>query len=143
MRELLKELRRMGKTILISSHILPELAELCTSVGIIEQGKLVYAGRMKDAMARAHRGTLVRITLEDRHEQAAELLRKVPGIARVDLVPEEGQPRVDVTLDPAAGVPLSDLPARLVSAGFRLTGMQQAATDLETAFLRLTKGLVA
>ena len=80
MRELLKELRRMGKTILISSHILPELAELCTSVGIIEQGKLVYAGRMADAMARAHRGTLVRITLEDRHEQAAELLRKVKAL---------------------------------------------------------------
>ena len=143
MRELLKELRRMGKTILISSHILPELAELCTSVGIIEQGKLAYAGRMEDAMARAHRGTLVRITLEDRHEQAAELLRRVTGVSKVDIASVEGKPRLDVTLDPAAGMAISDLPNRLVTAGFRITGMQQAAADLETAFLRLTKGLVA
>jgi ABC-2 type transport system ATP-binding protein len=143
MRELLKELRRMGKTILISSHILPELAELCTSVGIIEQGKLVYAGRMADAMARAHRGTLVRITLEERHEQAAELLRKVPGVAKVALTSADGAKRLDVTLDPAAGVPVSDLPNRLIGAGFRITGLHQAAVDLETAFLQLTKGLVA
>ena len=143
MRELLKELRRMGKTILISSHILPELAELCTSVGIIEQGKLAYAGRMEDAMARAHRGTLVRITLEDRHEQAAELLRRVTGVSKVEIASVEGKPRLDVTLDPAAGMAISDLPNRLVTAGFRITGMQQAAADLETAFLRLTKGLVA
>ncbi len=143
MRELLKELRRMGKTILISSHILPELAELCTSVGIIEQGKLAYAGRMADAMKRVHRGTLIRITLEDRHEQAAELLRKVAGIASVVVTAAEGRQRLDVTLDPAAGMPMSDLPNRLVAAGFRMTSMQQAGTDLETAFLKLTKGLVA
>jgi ABC-2 type transport system ATP-binding protein len=143
MRELLKELRRMGKTILISSHILPELAELCTSVGIIEQGKLVYAGRMADAMARAHRGTLVRITLEDRHEQAAELLKKVQGVAKVSITSADGATRLDVTLDPAAGVPVSDLPNRLIGAGFRITGLHQAAVDLETAFLQLTKGLVA
>ena len=143
MRELLRELRRMGKTILISSHILPELAELCTSVGIIEQGKLVYAGRMADAMARAHQGTMVRISLEGRLEQAAELLRKVPGVAKVAITGAEGGARLEVTLDPAAGMPVSDLPNRLVAAGFRITAMQQAAADLETAFLQLTKGLVA
>jgi len=143
MRELLKELLRMGKTILISSHILPELAELCTSVGIIEQGKLIYAGRMKDAMARVHQGTLIRIALEDRHAQAVELLRTVSGVLKVELLPYEGQQRLHITLDPAAGVVISDLPNRLVTAGFRITSMQQAEADLETAFLQLTKGLVA
>ena len=55
-----------------------------------------------DAMARAHRGTLVRITLDDRHEQAAELLRKVPGVAKVALASAEGRTRLEVTLDPVA-----------------------------------------
>jgi hypothetical protein len=61
----------------------------------------------------------------------------------VEIASVEGKPRLDVTLDPAAGMAISDLPNRLVTAGFRITGMQQAAADLETAFLRLTKGLVA
>src|SRR5207244_9736170 len=53
MRELLKELRRMGKTILISSHILPELADLCNTVGIIEQGELIYSGPWTDIVKQA------------------------------------------------------------------------------------------
>ncbi|MCE9618654.1 MAG: ABC transporter ATP-binding protein [Planctomycetes bacterium] len=143
MRELLKELLRMGKTILISSHILPELAELCTSVGIIERGKLVYAGSMKDVMSRAHRGTLVKIAVDERPEAAAELLRKVKGVSMVELKQSEGRTRIEVTLDSEAGLPVSDLPNRLVAAGFRINSLQQAEADLETAFLRLTKGLVA
>ena len=65
------------------------------------------------------------------------------GVSKVEIASVEGKPRLDVTLDPAAGMAISDLPNRLVTAGFRITGMQQAAADLETAFLRLTKGLVA
>jgi ABC-2 type transport system ATP-binding protein len=71
MRELLKELLRMGKTILISSHILPELAELCTSFGIIERGNLVFAGIMKDVLSRPQLGTLVKIVVDERPEAAA------------------------------------------------------------------------
>ena len=143
MRELLKELLRMGKTILISSHILPELAELCTSVGIIERGKLVFAGSMKDVLSRAHLGTLVKIVVDERAEAAAELLRKVPGVSLVELKSSEGRTRIEVTLDANAAVSVSDLPSRLVTAGFRINSLQQAEADLETAFLRLTKGLVA
>lgn len=143
MRELLKELRRMGKTIIISSHILPELAELCTAVGIIEQGKLVYAGPMSDIMTKAREGTVVQVTVEDRHEQAAELLKAVRGIVRVQLSESDGRLRLDVTLDPQAGIPVSEIPARLIAQGFRISAMHEERVNLETAFMKLTKGIVS
>jgi ABC-2 type transport system ATP-binding protein len=73
-RELLKELRRMGKTIVISSHILHELAELCNTVGIIEQGQLVFSGSVNDIMSEASMGQIVHIVVDDRVEEAARLL---------------------------------------------------------------------
>ncbi len=69
-RELLKELRRMGKTIMISSHILHELSELCDTVGIIEQGQLIFSGPVTEVMARADIGRTVQIVVEQRAEEA-------------------------------------------------------------------------
>lgn len=143
MRELLKELRRMGKTIIISSHILPELAELCTAVGIIEQGKLVYAGAMADIMARASAGTVVQVRVEERHELAAEILRKVRGITRVQLAESDGHTMLSLTLDPEVGLSVSEIPSRLVAQGFRVSALHEERVNLETAFMRLTKGLVS
>ena len=65
MRELLKELRRLGKTILISSHILPELADLCNTVGIIEQGELLYSGPVADIVRRAKVGMVIHVGVAD------------------------------------------------------------------------------
>jgi ABC-2 type transport system ATP-binding protein len=146
-RELLKELRRMGKTILISSHILHELAELCTSVGIVEKGKLVYSGPVREIMAKASRGPVVQIEVADRVAEAAQLLRGVRGIVQVDVL--EADPaadraaRIDAMLDPRGGLDVSDLPNRLVVAGFRLRSMQMESVNLETAFMRLTRGIVS
>src|SRR4029079_14674027 len=78
MRELLKELRRMGKTILISSHILPELADLCNTVGIIEQGELKYSGPVADIVRRARMGTVLHVGVADNQAQAAALLAQDP-----------------------------------------------------------------
>ncbi len=142
-RELLKELRRMGKTILISSHILHELSELCNTVGIIEQGQLVYSGPVSEIMAKASMGMVVHIIVEDRFDQAAELLTAVKGITQVDVTQHNGQPRIDVTIDPDSGLTVSELPSRLITQGFRLASMQQEQVNLETAFMRLTKGLVS
>ena len=144
MRELLKELRRMGKTIIISSHILHELADICNMVAIIERGELIYAGSVRDIMQKVGSGTVVQVTLEDRHAEAASMLAQVPGIAKAAVVEREGQrPRIDVVLDPASPVPVSDLPARLVTAGYRMIAMHEEPINLETAFMRLTKGMVA
>ncbi|MEE8156314.1 MAG: multidrug ABC transporter ATP-binding protein, partial [Phycisphaerales bacterium] len=142
-RELLKELRRMGKTILISSHILHELSELCDHIGIIEQGELLFSGPVQDVLAQAKIGQVVHIVVDDRVEDAAKLLAEVNGIMTVDITHENGQARLDITIDPNSGLPISDLPSRLIAQGFRLSSMYQEKVNLETAFMRLTKGLVS
>ena len=142
-RELLKELRRMGKTIIISSHILHELAELCNTVGIIERGQLVFSGPVSEIMAKVSMGRVVHIVVDARTEDAASLLTQVDGITQVDITQQNGEPRIDVTLDPESGLPVSELPSRLIASGFRVSSMQQEQINLETAFMRLTKGLVS
>jgi ABC-2 type transport system ATP-binding protein len=142
MRELLKELRRMGKTIIISSHFLHELAELCNVVGIVERGKLVYSGSVADVMRRTSAGMVIQIVVDERSSEAAELLAKVKGVTRIEVVDTEGGQRIDVSIDPESGFRISEIPSRLIANGFRLSSMQQEAVNLETAFMRLTKGLV-
>ena len=141
-RELLKELHRMGKTILISSHILHELAELCTSVGIVEQGKLLFSGKVDDILKQAEVGQVIHIELTERSQDAATLLRTVDGIKSVDVVSENGTDRIDITIDANSTLDQSEIPNRLIAQGFRLTLMQGEQINLETAFMRLTKGLV-
>ena len=142
-RELLKELRRMGKTIVISSHILHELAELCNTVGIIEQGELVFSGAVSQIMAQASLGKVVHITVDERVQDAAQLLIQVKGITKVDMTSHNGHTRLDVTIDPESGLPISELPNRLIAQGFRITALHEEQVNLETAFMRLTKGIVS
>lgn len=142
-RELLKELRRMGKTIIISSHILHELAELCNAVGIVEQGKLLFSGDVSEAMSQADMGFVVTIGVDDRTEQAAELLRGVQGVTLVEVVGSSDGDRLEVSLDPSSGLPISDLAARLVAQGFRVCELRREQVNLETAFMKLTRGVVS
>ena len=143
MRELLKELRRMGKTILISSHILFELAELCTAVGVVEQGKLIFSGGISEMMDRAGSGSMVHVVVDERPQEAAALLKQVRGILKVTLEREEKVVRIDVTIDPKRGMPISDIPSRLIAQGFRVARFSHEPMNLETAFMRLTKGIVS
>jgi len=143
MRELLKELRRMGKTILISSHILFELAELCTAVGVVEQGKLIFSGGISEMMNRAGSGSMVHVVVDERPQEAAALLKQVRGILKVTLEREEKVVRIDVTIDPKSGMPISDIPSRLIAQGFRVARFSHEPMNLETAFIRLTKGIVS
>jgi ABC-2 type transport system ATP-binding protein len=143
MRELLKELRLMGKTILISSHILFELAELCTAVGVVEQGKLIFSGGISEMMDRAGSGSMVHVVVDERPQEAAALLKQVRGILKVTLEREEKVVRIDVTIDPKSGMPISDIPSRLIAQGFRVARFSHEPMNLETAFMRLTKGIVS
>ncbi|MFA6046429.1 MAG: ABC transporter ATP-binding protein [Phycisphaerales bacterium] len=149
MRELLKELRRMGKTILISSHILPELAELCNVVGIIEKGQLLFNGSVDEILKRAKMGHVLHVGVTDRVEEAGKLLAKLPGVKKVSLAPDD--PTVangrngkvlHLQFDDAAGQVFTDIPNVLVNNGFRVTKFTEEPVNLETAFMRLTKGLV-
>jgi len=142
-RELLKELRRMGKTIIISSHILHELAELCNTVGIIEQGKLLFSGAVSEIMAKASVGVVVHVIVDERAEDAARLLAEVAGVERVEITMQDGRPRIDVRIVADSGLQVSELPNRLVARGFRVASLQQEQVNLETAFMRLTRGLVS
>jgi ABC-2 type transport system ATP-binding protein len=137
MRELLKELRRMGKTILISSHILPELADLCNTVGIIEQGELLYSGPVADIVKRARAGTIIQVGVVRAPEQAMALLSQHPDVDSV--APNNGYIQV------ALKTGISDytfIPTQLLQAGFQINLLKEEEVNLETAFMRLTKGMV-
>lgn len=146
-RELLRELKRMGKTILISSHILSELAELCNVIGIIERGKLLYNGSVDEALRRARVGQVLHIGVADRLKEAAEALSTAPGVTKLGLIEggatgKAGERYLEVTFDDSSGASVTDLPNILVNKGFRLTLFTEEPVNLETAFMRLTKGLV-
>ena len=146
MRELLRELHRMGKTIIISSHILSELAELCDAVGIIEQGKLLFSGDVAEAMKQAEVGQSVIVAVESRAEDAIKLLQAVPGISEVGIAPDQSEvagTRLKVEVDPGKGLPASELASRLIAQGFRITELRREEVSLETAFMRLTRGMVS
>ncbi|MCH8064571.1 MAG: ABC transporter ATP-binding protein [Chloroflexi bacterium] len=137
MRELLKELHRMGKTILISSHILLELADLCNRVGIIEQGELKYNGTMQDILDRARTGAVLHVAVAERAEQAAQAIRQLQGVKEATLTNNH----IRVTLDAEHADP-ARIAHLLVTEGFALTRLEEEKVNLETAFMRLTKGLV-
>jgi ABC-2 type transport system ATP-binding protein len=137
MRELLKELRRMGKTILISSHILPELQDLCNIVGIIERGELLYSGPWTDIVKKARGGLMLHVTVADNAAGAAALLAQDPGVESAN----PGETHIEVALKDGVN-DYSFVPARLIAAGFRLTMLKEEEANLETAFMRLTKGMV-
>ena len=141
-RSLLGELHRMGKTILISSHVLHELATLCDSVGIIEQGKLVFSGTLNEALAKAGSGREVEIIVSDRSKEAGALLGEARGVTKVRLRREDGVEALLVSLEDD-GVETSELVSRLVTAGFRVQLVRPLEADLEAAFLKLTTGAVA
>jgi ABC-2 type transport system ATP-binding protein len=137
MRELLKELRRLGKTILISSHILPELADLCNTVGIIEQGELIYSGPVADIVRRAKVGMVIHVGVADNQAGAGALLAQDPAVENV----AANNGYLEVSLKNGVN-DYSFVPQRLVQNGFRLTMLKEEEVNLETAFMRLTKGMV-
>jgi ABC-2 type transport system ATP-binding protein len=136
-RELLKELKKMGKTILISSHILPELADLCNKVGIIERGELIFAGTVEQAMRKARMGLVLHVGVAERQADAANLLRQTPGVASV--AADNGVLHVTMNSDVTD---YSFLAQRLITQNYRLTLLREEEVNLETAFMRLTKGAV-
>src|SRR5256714_1768524 len=121
MRELLKELRRMGKTILISSHILPELADLCNKVGIIERGELLYSGAIEDIVKRARTGTILHVGVAHNQQLAAALLSQDPNIENVSA----NNGYMEVALKTGI-TDYTFIPQRLVQGGFKLTLLKDA-----------------
>jgi ABC-2 type transport system ATP-binding protein len=138
MRELLRELGAMGKTIVVSSHILMELAELCDSVGIIEKGRLVASGPLDDITRQVKQVRTLRLKIMSDLSQAQAVLRDQPGVGHVFEV--NGYLEVEFSGDDEA---TADLLATLVARDVRLASFSEVSSDLEEVFLRLTKGEVA
>jgi len=132
MRELLRELQSMGKTILVSSHILPELAEMCTTFGIIDGGRMVATGPLESLLGGAHRRARVQVNGDS--NAAAALARQVRGVAQVHLDGDLLEIEYDGGDEESA-----DLLAALVQAGVRVLSFTPAHADLEEIFLRSTR----
>ncbi len=132
---LLKELSRMGKTLLVSSHILPELADFCTKVGIIERGRLLASGPVDRILAQAGEQHRLRVRVMGSWDHAEAILR-----ARLDPIEwEPGDQQVVLTTTAALELQ-ADALEQLVKDGCRPVEFAQLKTDLEQIFLAVTEG---
>lgn len=150
MRELLRELGAMGKTVVLSSHILSELAELCDSIGIIERGQLIVSGQLEAIRAQMQEGRRLRLRVLSDRAEAEAVLRDLPGVTQVYPVaeingnhngaPSDQELEVDFIGDENG---LADLLEALIARRVRVASFTEAQSGLEEVFLRLTKGEVA
>src|SRR6476646_6485955 len=150
MRGLLKELRRMGKTILVSSHILPELADICNKIGIIERGKLLFDGDVNTAIKQVQQKVVFDVKVpQEQLSQAESLLSKHPDIELVERrAPEEFEEIRKSDADEFLKVTLKDgvtdgsfIAEALVKNGLKLKMLREEEIDLEDVFMGITKGI--
>lgn len=136
MRNLLRKLGEMGKTIIVSSHILPELADICNKVGIINRGEMGFNSSITDLIKTVRPQTVLEIQISTRElqRQAAKLLETHPLVEKV----EEEKEVLQVTLIEGSH-DFSDLSLELARAGYRIKRFSEKETNLESAFMALTK----
>ncbi|MAV37834.1 MAG: multidrug ABC transporter ATP-binding protein [Planctomycetaceae bacterium] len=134
---LLKELRRMGKTILISSHILTELADCCTSIGIIERGQLLMSGPIEDVYRRIRGNRVVEVKFTDHMDVGLSVIRSSPELR--DCQVDDHTAVLELETDDR-GVAL--LLGRLTQEGVGIRSFAEKEPTLEDVFMMVTKGLV-
>ena len=137
MMAILQELQRIGKTIIISSHILSELETLCNRVAIIEKGGLIYSGPVQGVQSQFSRKQAYRVGVAENLEKAAKLLRESTEISDVELQEDESRIRVEL-IDPKANA--SIIASIIVNSGFELTALEREEMNLEDVFLQVTRG---
>jgi ABC-2 type transport system ATP-binding protein len=135
MMAILQELQKMGKTIIISSHILSELETLCNRVAIIERGKLIYTGPVQGMRDQMAQGRIVWVRVSSDSEQATELLRARPEVAEVE--PLDGKLKVTLAGHDIDHSVVADV---LVHGGAKLIELREDELGLEEVFLRVTRG---
>lgn len=133
MKDILRTLREMGKTILVSSHILPELAELCTSIGIIERGKMVISGKVEDIMLKVYKNKTLRIKVNNKLEDAVILLKEYPNIDRI--VADNNV--IEAAFD-GGDEEMSMLLGKLVTHNIPVVSFAQLDGNLEDVFMKVT-----
>jgi len=143
MRELLRELRNMGKTILLSSHILTELAELCDHVAIMERGRLITSAPIEEILRRAREHRRFTLQILGEYSLVEEILHKSPPVRNItyEASPDSrGRFEIEFSGDDEAA---ADLLESLIAQKVRVAAFGELDNNLEEAFLSLTKGEVA
>ncbi len=138
MKELLMNLNSMGKTIIISSHILSDIAEMCTSMGIMNRGRLVTAGKMEDILGMGRNEHHVIISVSSDTDQAAICLKELPGVSIESIRANE----MVVNFD-GSDQELNRIIGSLMTAGVMVSGFRREESNLETLFMQLTSGNAA
>ena len=134
-KELLQNLRSMGKTIVISSHILSELAEMCNSIGIMDHGKLVEAGNIEDVMEHVFGGNRIVVSVHGEMEPAVRMLKEHPQI-KVESV---GEKEIHIS-HAMKEEEIAQLIAQMIQNGIIVTGFYKEEGNLESLFMQLTGG---
>lgn len=134
MRNLLKRLGTLGKTIIVSSHILPELADVCNKIGIIDRGVMSVCADVAEVMRQVRQHVVLHIRVAEQTEKAAAVLRSNPDVADVEIQAQ----RMQVRLRPGV-TDYSHLATELIQNGLRLVNFHEDELNLEAAFMALTK----
>jgi len=135
MMAILQELQRMGKTIIISSHILSELQTLCNRVAIIEKGKLIYAGPVQGVRDQMQTGRIIWVKVSSDQAQAIELLKTRPEVSQAES--EDGHIKITLVNHDIDHSVVADT---LVHGGAKLIELREDELGLEEVFLRVTRG---
>jgi ABC-2 type transport system ATP-binding protein len=136
LREILKQLRAMGKTILISSHILPELAELCDEIGVIERGRLIACGAVDEVSVEARGISIMQVKTLNKFSEARTILQQCPYVKRLD--DKNSHFRFHFT---GTEADKADLLQQMVAAGIAVVHFGDSKENLEDVFLAITEGV--
>lgn len=134
-REIIKELKDMGKTVIISSHILHELSEVCTSIGIINKGKMIASGTVTEIQERLNHLSRIKLRASSELEKAAQILKEQPKVANI--VEANGYIEFSYSGDPDNK---AELLKTLIEKGVRVIHFEETAGSLESIFMELTEG---
>jgi len=142
-RELLKELRNMGKTIFFSSHILSEVADICSSIGIIEAGRLIAYGDMEEMKRKLRAHRLISVKVLGEVTAVQEFLLHTEDVQSITAGSEAGLAANEVRFDFVGDdVALSQVLAGMIGRGIAVTSFNEEVGDLEDVFLQVTQGIV-
>lgn len=136
-RNLLKPLGELKKTVIVSSHILPELADVCTRVGMIEKGNLIVDDNVDEVMKKARQQIILHVGVGENTDKAAALLQAHELVSKLEV-----QKNVMLVTLKSDVKDYTFIPSLLISEGFKLSLFREEEINLETAFMELTKGLV-
>ncbi len=137
LREILKELRKMGKTILISSHILLELTEMCDNIGIIEQGRMIVSGSVQEIMAQVEGTGVLKVSLIDGHGAAINILEQNKLVSQVSKQEDESL----LVYFKGNQEERYQLLKELINANIPVVSFSQETANIEKVFLKITQGV--